>query len=117
MGKGEAAMEISEVRVFLVTHEDERLLAYATLTFDESFVVRDLRVIRGNNGLFVAMPSRKRQDGTYSDVAHPLTPDLRERIEHAVIGAFELALARHKQEASAAKAAPPPAEAPQKIAV
>jgi stage V sporulation protein G len=81
-------MEITEVRVYPVAHEDDRLLAYATLTFDDCFVVRDLRVIRGNAGLFVAMPSRKRQDGTYSDVAHPLKPDLREKIETKVIAAY-----------------------------
>lgn len=81
-------MEITEVRVYPVTRPDERLLAYATLTFDDEFVVRDLRVIRGNGGIFVAMPSRKRQDGTYSDVAHPLKPELRKRIEDQVLQAY-----------------------------
>lgn len=87
-------MEITEVRVYPVAHEDDRLLAYATLTFDDAFVVRDLRVIRGNTGLFVAMPSRKRQDGTYSDVAHPLKPDLRHAIEQRVVSAYEAEMAR-----------------------
>lgn len=82
-------MQITEVRVYPVSRPDERLLAYATLTFDDAFVVRDLRIIRGNGGLFVAMPSRKRQDGTYSDVAHPLKPDLRKQIEDMVIGAYQ----------------------------
>ncbi|MCG3196435.1 MAG: septation protein SpoVG family protein [Candidatus Omnitrophica bacterium] len=82
-------MEITEVRVYPVTHEDERLLGYATITFDAAFVVRDLRLIRGTGGLFVAMPSRKRADGTYSDVAHPLNPDLRQKIETKVIAAYQ----------------------------
>lgn len=82
-------MQITEVRVYPVSRPDERLLTYATLTFDDAFVVRDLRIIRGNGGLFVAMPSRKRQDGTYSDVAHPLKPDLRKQIEDQVIGAYQ----------------------------
>jgi stage V sporulation protein G len=82
-------MEITEVRVFPVSHRDERLLAFATIIFDNCFVVRDLRIIRGNGGLFVAMPSRKRSDGTYSDVAHPLHADLRQKIEERVILAFQ----------------------------
>lgn len=87
-------MEITEVRVYPVTRPDERLLAYATLTFDDEFVVRDLRIIRGNGGVFVAMPSRKRQDGTYSDVAHPLKPELRKKIEDQVLQAYEAEKAR-----------------------
>ncbi|MCA9412036.1 MAG: septation regulator SpoVG [Candidatus Omnitrophica bacterium] len=81
-------MEITEVRVYPVNQNDDRLLAFATITFEHAFVVRDLRIIRGKNGLFVAMPSRKRHDGTYSDVAHPLGQDLRSQIEEKVIGEF-----------------------------
>jgi len=81
-------MEITEVRVYPVTQNDDRLVAFATITFERAFVVRDLRIIRGKNGLFVAMPSRKRHDGTYSDVAHPLGQDLRNQIEEKVIGAY-----------------------------
>jgi len=81
-------MEITEVRVFPIAREDERLRAFATIVFENCFVVRDLRVIQGNGGLFVAMPSRKRSDGTYSDVAHPLVPELRNYIEAKVIGEY-----------------------------
>jgi stage V sporulation protein G len=90
-------MEITEVRVFPVTHRDERLMAFATIILDNSFVVRDLRIIRGNTGLFVAMPSRKRSDGTYSDVAHPLNQDLRQKIEEKVIGEYTSEIERHPQ--------------------
>lgn len=81
-------MEITEVRVYPVKKPDEKLKAFATLTFDDCFVVRDLKVINGNNGLFIAMPSRRRSDGTYSDVAHPLNSQLRNRIEEAVLGEY-----------------------------
>jgi len=68
-------MEITEVRVFPVN--EDKLKAYATITFDRCFVVRDLKVIQGNNGLFVAMPSNKRKDGTFKDTAHPLNTETR----------------------------------------
>jgi len=116
-------MEITEVRVFPVSHRDERLLAFATIILDASFVVRDLRIIRGNTGLFVAMPSRKRSDGTYSDVAHPLNPDLRKKIEEKVIGEFQNEMARQKkvggsgERPDSSPAAPDGTQEPQRVAV
>jgi len=116
-------MEITEVRVFPVTHRDERLLAFATIILDSSFVVRDLRIIRGNTGLFVAMPSRKRSDGTYSDVAHPLNPELRKKIEEKVIGEYTSEMERHRKPAESGtdhsqdRPAKEPAKEPEKIAV
>lgn len=116
-------MEITEVRVFPVSHRDERLLAFATIILEASFVVRDLRIIRGNTGLFVAMPSRKRSDGTYSDVAHPLKPELRKTIEEKVIGEYHSEMERQKaksnvQEAGpSAESAPQSQQEPQRIAV
>ena len=80
-------MEVTEVRVFPVN--EEKLKAYATVTFDDCFVVRDLKVIHGNSGLFVAMPSKKRKDGTFKDVAHPLNNEFRSKIETAVLDAYE----------------------------
>jgi stage V sporulation protein G len=79
-------MEVTEVRVFPV--EEERLKAYATITFDSCFLVRDLKVILGNKGLFVAMPSKKRKDGTYQDTAHPLNQPTRQMIEDQVLGEY-----------------------------
>ncbi len=76
-------MDVTEVRVFPV--QEDRLKAYVTVTFDDCFVVRDLKVISGNNGLFVAMPSKKRKDGTYRDTAHPLNNQTREMIESKVL--------------------------------
>ncbi|MEW5911955.1 MAG: septation regulator SpoVG [Thermodesulfobacteriota bacterium] len=80
-------MDVTEVRVFPV--EEERLKAYATITLDHCFLVRDLKVIHGNKGLFVAMPSKKRKDGTYQDTAHPLNRDTRRMIEEAVLGEYD----------------------------
>ena len=80
-------MEITEVRVFPVN--EDKLKAYATITFDDCFVVRDLKVINGNNGLFVAMPSKKRKDGTFKDIAHPLNNEFRAKIEKAVLDSYE----------------------------
>ncbi len=80
-------MDITEVRVFPVN--EERLKAYATITFDDCFIIRDLKVIDGNNGLFVAMPSKKRKDGTFRDTAHPLNNETRERIEDVVLREYE----------------------------
>lgn len=85
-------MEITEVRVFPV--EEEKLKGYATIIFDNCFVVRDLKIIAGTNGLFVAMPSKKRKDGTYRDTAHPLSSQMREAIETRVLGAYKTELSR-----------------------
>lgn len=80
-------MKITEVKVFPVN--EERLKAYVTITFDDCFVVRDLKVIKGNEGLFVAMPSKRRKDGQFKDIAHPLNQETRSEIEKAVFDEFE----------------------------
>jgi stage V sporulation protein G len=83
-------MRITEVKVFPVN--EERLKAYVSITIDASFVVRDLKVIQGITGLFVAMPSKKRKDGQFRDVAHPLNQETRAMIEDAVFEAYEAEL-------------------------
>ncbi len=88
-------MEITEVKVYPVNN-DEKLKAFATITFDDSFVVRNLKIIQGNTGLFVAMPSRKRKDGTFQDTAHPLNNELRKHIENKVLAEYEKELERQK---------------------
>src|SRR5882724_6634230 len=85
-------MEITEVRVFPVS--EERLKAYVTITFDNCFVVRDLKVINGNTGLFVAMPAKRRKDGTFKDIAHPLNSETRERMEKIILAEYERELTR-----------------------
>jgi stage V sporulation protein G len=66
--------------------------AVVSITFDDSFVVHDIKVVEGNNGLFVAMPSRKMPDGEYRDIAHPISSDAREVIQSAVLKAYEEAI-------------------------
>jgi stage V sporulation protein G len=80
-------MEITEVRITL--REEDKLKAFASITFDNCFVVRGLKVISGSQGYFVSMPSRRRSDGTYQDLAHPINNEMRKRIEDKVLDAFE----------------------------
>jgi stage V sporulation protein G len=93
--QGVADMDVTEVRIFPV--QEERLRAYVTITFDHCFVVRDLKVINGNNGLFVAMPSKKRKDGTYRDTAHPLDNKTREMIESKVLSEYNKEIEKSKE--------------------
>src|SRR3954463_7576644 len=95
-------MEITEVRVFPVN--EERLKAYVTITLDACFVVRDLKVINGNTGLFVAMPAKRRKDGTFKDIAHPLNSETRERMEKIILAEYDRELARGTAPTSAAAA-------------
>jgi stage V sporulation protein G len=89
-------MEITEVRLTL--RHEERLKAFVSITFDNAFVVRGLKVIEGNTGLFVAMPSRRRKDGEFRDIAHPINNETREMIEQAVINEYNRQLAQEGAE-------------------
>jgi len=80
-------MQITEVRVY--PRNEEKLKAFVTVTFDDSFVVRNLKVIQGQNGLFVAMPSRKMVDGSHKDIAHPIKNEVRRMIEEKVLAAYQ----------------------------
>lgn len=80
-------MEITEVRITL--RDEEKLKAFANVTFDNAFVVRGLKVINGTSGYFVSMPSRKRPDGTHQDIAHPVNNEMRRIIEDKVLEAYE----------------------------
>ena len=85
-------MDITEVRVFPVN--EEKLKAYVTITLDHCFVIRDLKVIHGNGGLFIAMPAKRRKDGTFKDIAHPLNSETREKMESKILEEYERELAR-----------------------
>lgn len=80
-------MKITEVRI--TVRNEEKLKAFASITFDDSFVVRGLKVINGSQGYFVSMPSRKRKDGSYQDIAHPINNEMRKEIEDKVLDTFE----------------------------
>ena len=87
-------MDVTEVRGFPVA--EDRLKAYVTITFDDCFVIRDLKVINGNSGLFVAMPSKRRKDGSYRDTAHPLNNQTRHMIESRVLEEYQREIDRGK---------------------
>lgn len=84
-------MKITEVKVY-PAKETGRLKAYATVVFDDCFIVRDLKVIEGTKGFFVSMPSRRRKDGTFRDIVHPLNSDMRKNIEDLVIAEYNRVL-------------------------
>ncbi|MCR6515022.1 MAG: septation regulator SpoVG [Clostridium sp.] len=84
-------MQITDVRIRKIT-TDGKMKAIVSVTFDEQFVVHDIKVIEGQNGLFIAMPSRKTPDGEFKDIAHPINTDARETIQKAILKAYEEAL-------------------------
>ena len=88
----EVNVDITEVRISL--RNEDKLKAFASITFDDCFVVRGLKVISGSQGYFVSMPSRKRKDGSYQDLAHPINNEMRKQIESSVLDAFEAELNR-----------------------
>src|SRR5213596_3141532 len=79
-------MEITDVKVILV--DDEKLKAFVSIVFDQCFVVTDIKIIHGPKGLFVSMPSKKRKDGTFKDIAHPLNNQMRQYLEEKVLGIY-----------------------------
>jgi stage V sporulation protein G len=79
-------MEITDVKVSPVS--EDRLKAYVTVILDNCFLIRDIKVIHGNTGYFVAMPSKKRKDGTYRDIAHPINSETRKTMESVILDAY-----------------------------
>ena len=73
----------------MVKNSDSKLKAVASVTIEDCFVVHDIKVIEGNEGYFIAMPSRKTSDGSYRDIAHPIKPETREELRAAILAAFE----------------------------
>ena len=84
-------MQITDVRVRKVTKEG-KMKAVVSITLDNEFVVHDIKIIEGEKGLFIAMPSRKSVDGEYRDIAHPINSDTRERIQALILEQYEAAL-------------------------
>ena len=79
-------MKITEVRISI--RDDEKLKAFVSITLDNCFVIRGLKVIKGNRGMFVAMPCRKRPDGTFQDLAHPINNETRHWIEEEILSRY-----------------------------
>lgn len=81
-------MTITDVRIRKIATEG-KMKAIVSVTFDNEFVVHDIKVIEGQNGLFIAMPSRKTPDGEFKDIAHPINTDTREKIQNSILKAYE----------------------------
>lgn len=90
-------MKITDVRVRHVS-SDSRLKGVVTITFEDAFVVHDIRVIEGENGLFVAMPSKKMPNGGFRDIAHPIHQEMRKQIEESIIKAYKDTLENQVEE-------------------
>ena len=84
-------MTITDVRIRKIATEG-KMKAIVSVTFDNEFVVHDIKVIEGQNGLFIAMPSRKTPDGEFKDIAHPINTDTREKIQTSILKAYEEAM-------------------------
>ncbi|OOB78258.1 MAG: septation protein spoVG [Epulopiscium sp. Nele67-Bin002] len=84
-------MEITDIRVRKI-NKDGKMKAVVSVTFDNEFVVHDIKVIEGDKGRFIAMPSRKTLDGEFRDIAHPINSDTRDRIQKTVLEKYEMVL-------------------------
>lgn len=93
-------MKITDVRIRKIS-DDSKMKAVVSITFDDEFVVHDIKIIDGQNGLFVAMPSRKMGEGDFRDIAHPLLSETRTRIKEAIFAEYEKVLAEQSTEESA----------------
>jgi len=93
-------VKITEIRVFPQANKENKLCAFANITFDDCFVVRGLKVLEGSKGLFVVMPSRKVKGDDYRDIAHPITAEFKDYIQTEVLKAYELFI-EHQPQAQA----------------
>ncbi|MBR6945538.1 MAG: septation regulator SpoVG [Prevotella sp.] len=85
-------MNVTDVRIRMVDKEKEgKLRAVASITIDDCFVIHDIKIIEGDHGLFIAMPSRKAQDGTYKDIAHPINSSTRTELQELILKRYETA--------------------------
>lgn len=89
-------MKITDVRVRKV-NDDGKMKAVVSVTFDDEFVVHDIKIIEGQNGLFIAMPSRKMGEGDFRDIAHPLISETRNKIKDAIFAEYEKVLANKSE--------------------
>jgi len=89
-------MEITEITVTL--RNEEKLKAFVNVTFDDQFVVRGLKVIKGSTGFFISMPSRKMPDGSFRDIAHPINKDFRDFIEKVILEKYNQQLEVEKSQ-------------------
>lgn len=107
-------MEITEVKVFPI--QEEKLKAFVSIVFDQCFMVNDIKIIQGREGLFISMPSRKKKNGEFKDVAHPLNNETRRMIEEKVLGEYHRVLAERGDEPMASTSAGEDREAREPLA-
>src|SRR5689334_19795296 len=111
----ECNMEITEVKVFPI--QEEKLKAFVSIVFDQCFMVNDIKIIQGREGLFISMPSRKKKNGEFKDVAHPLNNETRRMIEEQVLAEYDRVLVERgdspAERGERASSRPPTAEGPE----
>ena len=90
-------LNITDIRIRLVKKEDSKLKAVASMTIDGCFVIHDIKVVEGNNGCFVPMPSRKTPEGEFKDIAHPIDTATRQQIDSSILAAYEKALKEEQE--------------------
>lgn len=90
-------MQITDVRIRKVTKEG-KMKAVVSITMDNEFVIHDIKVIEGEKGLFIAMPSRKAGDGEYRDIAHPINSETRDKIQKIILESYEVAAEEYEEE-------------------
>ena len=93
-------MQITDIRVRKLTKE-VKMKAVVSVTFDDVFVVHDIKVIDGDKGLFIAMPSRRAGDGEYRDIAHPINSDMRDRLQSEILAKYEEAVKESRENETA----------------
>ena len=91
-------MNITDIRVRKVSSENSKMRAIVSVTFDDCFVVHDIKVIEGQDKLFIAMPSRKTADGEFKDIAHPINSSTREELEKAILAKYDEVLSEEPAE-------------------
>lgn len=92
-------MQITDVRIRKIA-TDGKMKAIVSVTFDNEFVVHDIKIIEGQNGLFIAMPSRKTPDGEFKDIAHPINTDTREKIQASILETYEKVINEEVEDAT-----------------
>lgn len=101
-------MQVTEIKVFPV--DEEKLKAFVSVVFDHCFMVNDIKVIQGREGLFISMPSRRKRNGKFKDVAHPLNNETRRMIEDQVLGEYDRILENRAPEPRPVAPSEPAAE-------
>ena len=91
-------MKITNVRVRVVEKENSKMRGFASVTLDDMFAVHDIRILEGDNGLFLAMPSKQIAPGEYKDIAHPINQEARQMFSDAIIEEYKAELERSKDE-------------------